>query len=305
MGPFQPAIKELINSSLTNATQSMYQRHLQAYTNFVNRYFPQSTVLPISLPHLLQFIGYLYAENKSYSTIRTIISALNFNHQLSGGEDITNNFIISKLLRGVKKSNSVTDLRLPITPDILENIVKAADSLYESSPLCLMLQSMYMLAFYAFLRIGEITVSSPAANKNLIQLSQVSISPSSKSLSISFEHYKHKATSTPFVLHIPPTRQPLPLTTVLIKYLAVRGPNPGPLFLYKGKPVGRSFFVTHLNQCLQLAHYDVKRFKTHSFRIGAATTAVMKGYSQEQVQCMGRWKSAAYKKYIRVQSISL
>ena len=157
MGLVQPAITELINSSLTNSTKFMYQRHLQAYTDFINKYFPQSPVLPIYLPHIVQFIGYLYADKKSHSTIRTIISALTI---------ISNHFIISKLLVGVKKSKSVMDLRLPVTPDILQSIVKAEHSLYDFSTVCLLWQSMFMLAFYAFHRIGEITVSSSVTNIN-------------------------------------------------------------------------------------------------------------------------------------------
>ena len=36
-----------------------------------------------------------------------------------------------------------------------------------------------------------------------------------------------------------------------------------------------------------------------------ATTAAAKGYSDAQIQTMGRWKSGAFKKYIRIPTISI
>jgi hypothetical protein len=50
---------------------------------------------------------------------------------------------------------------------------------------------------------------------------------------------------------------------------------------------------------LTFAGLNLKNYKSHSFRIGAATTAWAKGFSEEQIQQIGRWNSEAFKKYIR------
>ena len=55
----------------------------------------------------------------------------------------------------------------------------------------------------------------------------------------------------------------------------------------------------------KFAGLNVKNYKSHSFRIGAATTAWAKGFSEEQIQQMGRWNSEAFKKYIRIPLLSL
>jgi hypothetical protein len=55
-----------------------------------------------------------------------------------------------------------------------------------------------------------------------------------------------------------------------------------------------------LQLSLKFAGLNVKNYKSHSFRIGAATTAWAKGFSEEQIQQMGRWNSEAFKKYIRI-----
>ena len=39
--------------------------------------------------------------------------------------------------------------------------------------------------------------------------------------------------------------------------------------------------------------------------IGAATTAAMRGLSDEEIQRMGRWKSQAFRKYIRITMLHL
>ena len=44
---------------------------------------------------------------------------------------------------------------------------------------------------------------------------------------------------------------------------------------------------------------DEKGYSTHSFRIGAATTVKDVGISDAHIQMLGRWKSEAYKLYIR------
>jgi hypothetical protein len=41
------------------------------------------------------------------------------------------------------------------------------------------------------------------------------------------------------------------------------------------------------------------------FRIGAASYAYEKGLPDERIQLMGRWKSNAYKKYIRAPVLKI
>jgi hypothetical protein len=83
----------------------------------------------------------------------------------------------------------------------------------------------------------------------------------------------------------------------------MRGSTEGPLFNFLDKTcVSRSFFSEKLRQCLVFCGYDTKVYKGHSFRIGAASMAAIKGMSESLIQEMGRWKSSAFKKYIRINS---
>ena len=95
----------------------------------------------------------------------------------------------------------------------------------------------------------------------------------------------------------------------LWSYLQLRGKESSkvqPLFSFTDNaPITRSFFNSQLQLYLTFAGLNLKNYKSHSFRIGAATTAWAERFSEEQIQQMGRWNSKAFKKYIRIPLLSL
>ena len=73
------------------------------------------------------------------------------------------------------------------------------------------------------------------------------------------------------------------------------------LFAYPdGSPMLRSEFDVSLKRLLGFCGYQTSAFKGHSFRIGAATAAALRGESDAQIRAAGRWTSDAFKKYIRI-----
>ena len=86
----------------------------------------------------------------------------------------------------------------------------------------------------------------------------------------------------------------------LQRYFSARGATPGPLFCFAdGSPVKTSQFTQQLQQALNFCGLDSTKYKSHSFRIGAASLAAEKGLSDAQIRHLGRWKSDAFKLYIR------
>ena len=82
-----------------------------------------------------------------------------------------------------------------------------------------------------------------------------------------------------------------------------RGP-PGPLFCQQNlTPITVYQFNTELSRCLQFCSLDTSRYKGHSFRIDAASLAADKGFSDAQIRTLGRWKSDAFKIYIRSERL--
>ena len=120
------------------------------------------------------------------------------------------------------------------------------------------------------------------------------------SLTVTSIHFKHSK-SKPLNLTIKGTtsRQDCRLQ-IMRAYLTVRGATTGTLFLYwLSVPVTRAKFNEQLRGSLQFYHFCPKQFKSHSFHIGAATTAAAQGMSDSQIRSLGRRSSDAFMKYIR------
>ena len=78
------------------------------------------------------------------------------------------------------------------------------------------------------------------------------------------------------------------LVTDILLYLAARGPCPGSLFITSNRTyVMRQFFYSMLSTLLIRIGHSQKHFNTHSFRIGAATSAKAAIYiSKHWKQCV-------------------
>lgn len=86
----------------------------------------------------------------------------------------------------------------------------------------------------------------------------------------------------------------------ILPYLALRGASAGPLFILSdGSFLTRKKFAALVLNTLKQAGVEDAQYNTHSFRIGAATTAKDAGISDVHIKMLERWKSNAYQLYIR------
>ena len=73
-----------------------------------------------------------------------------------------------------------------------------------------------------------------------------------------------------------------------------------PVFtLCKGRMLTRDLFGLELNKILRKVDLQIHHYNTHSFRIGAATSAKQTGIADVHIKILERWKSDAYLCYIR------
>jgi len=83
--------------------------------------------------------------------------------------------------------------------------------------------------------------------------------------------------------------------------VAIRGGAPGSLFtLLNNQSPTRATFSTAPNKAFQELHIDPCQFNTYSIRINATTSAKCAGISDIHLKALGRWKSDAYIKYVRL-----
>ena len=244
----------------------------------------------------------MFSSHYAASTILSAVSAITFSHKIVGLPDPADSFYIKKLLIGVQKQAGSVDSRRPIDLPMLARLVAATQIVIPDVFLQCCISAMYMLAFYGFLRIGEITKRPGGHVEDLIQLQDLKF-PSGQgklSMQLSIRHYKHQHGNRPFLLEITAKSRHCPIL-VMKRYLRVRGSTPGPLFIFADHtPISASYFARQLATCLSHCGYNTTMYTGHSFRIGAATTAAERGCTDIQIQTMGRWKSNAFRRYIRI-----
>ena len=144
------------------------------YEEFTKIYFEHGVLSPILVERLSLLITFLIAKGYATALISSYSSALGYVHKIRGLSDPSTAFIVRRLLRSVHKSDRKGDTRLPITEPILLELVKSLTSVTNSYNNQVMFRSMFLLAFYGVLRIGEITVNW-INNKNNLQLSNIKL----------------------------------------------------------------------------------------------------------------------------------
>ncbi|XP_028405752.1 uncharacterized protein LOC114528322 [Dendronephthya gigantea] len=297
----------LIQSSLQPSSIPTYRRAWKLYNQFSSAVFQSASVkLPISPSDLGLFIAFMFQRNYAASTANTYVSALGYCHRLTGVHDPTKVFWVLEMLKGYGKLGSGVDARLPITISILRTILQQTSLVASSEYRALLFRAMCTTAFFAFLRVGEITTCP--RSPGVLQLSQVvqlvdnlgNIS----GLKINFANFKHSYNQPRVSLTLHRRSDICPVQT-LLDYFARRGLSDGPLFrTLDGRAVTRRLFTEHLALIFRACGLDPTKYKGHSFRIGAATFAAECGFSDAQIRVMGRWKSDAFRKYIRSPNLS-
>lgn len=298
--------QHLIEASLAVSTRQAYRRVIQNFEQFHLLTFSKPMSLPISEKVVAQYICHLYLQNLSSSTITSYISAISFIHKIDNFHDPTNAFFIKKMLKGVQNERGGSDTRLPITLDILNRLIDNIEHVIPSYSKAILCKAMFLLAFHAFLRIGEFTITQTNTPDIVLQIQDVVFGPINRCLQymvVTITNYKHSDLK-PVQIEIPISATPkyCPVR-ILREYLQLYKHTKGPLFQFMDKsPVTRAFFTSNLQNVLKFQGLDPKVYKSHSFRIGAASSMASRGTPQLVIQKMGRWKSDAVKRYIRMST---
>lgn len=284
-------MNKLLDSSLTASTSSSYTHAWSTFRNFAEKYSLR-TDIPIQQHILVLYVAFLFSQDYAPSTITSYLSAISHVHKLNGLQDPCSSFVVQKVLTGARKLKPTTDVRIPITRAILHKLLDSLQhtisNLYEK----ILFRAMFSLAFYGFLRIGEITSSLTVPNKNLLHFNQISIV--NDTILIKFVSYKHSL-GKPFFLTIHGAKDSDFCPVQCLKnYINQRGVQEGPLFCYVlCTPVTRIKFSVILKNCLSFANIQMGKITSHSFRIGMASHCADCGMSDGKIRLLGRWKSDA------------
>ena len=174
----------------------------------------------------------------------------------------------------------------------------------------LMIWAASCLAFFGFLHSSELTVPSQDTYDPSIHLSVNDVAVDSRSSPTMIKVTIKQSKTDPFhqgvKLFLGKTDASICPVTTLLSYMSLRGNTPGPLFILEdGQYLTRPLFGNFLDNLLHALHLKKEHFNTHSFRIGAASSARAANIPDHQIQMLGRCRSDAYKLYIRTPPTDL
>lgn len=295
--------QQLLQASLSPSAKQLYLRSWTLLHKFcVSNNLPFS--FPFSVIIICNFVGDLFTQGLGPATITSHVSALSYVHKLYNVFDPTHSFIVRKILKGSHNLSKSVDTRLPITKSILIKLLSALQHTVQEHDVRVLLSAVFLLAFHAFMRLGELVPRNISFYAKVIQRQDVQFLDDN-AVQIILRHAKNFANSQPIVLTLSANAlnhnfcpvQALKTFTTEFKH------SSGPLFTFKsGRPVPHSYVTAQLKHAVSFIGLDTSQYAGHSFRIGAATEAAKSGLAENVIQQLGRWHSSAIKRYIRINS---
>ncbi|CAC5363736.1 unnamed protein product [Mytilus coruscus] len=208
------------------------------------------------------------------------------------------------MIDGVKRSRSPQmDTRLLISRELLRRILSILSCICSSAYEAMLFKAVFSLVFHGLLRVGELTVqnmsnicsANHALNKNDVKIYK-------KYLEIHLVSSKIDQFGRGVTIHIPKQADICICPVVLLTcYLRDRPVVGGPLFChFDGKPLTKYQFSAILKKSPHALGIEHSRWSSYSFRIGMTTACAIEGLSDEKIKSLGRLKSGAFLRYIRI-----
>ena len=241
--------------------------------------------------------------NTSSGNIKTHLAAIKHHTLLSGHQQkippLPRLYMLTRAIKRTKGNSHTKEQRLPITINkllILRQYISFNFSTYNQH----MLWAAFTTAFYGFLRSSEFVAPTTKTYhpEETLLISDIKLLPSIIHIDIKAsktDPFRQGCTIRLASIHNSPT---CPVTALSQLYL--NHPKHGPLFTYAdGTYLTRRRLNTILAKALPITTNHGPT-SSHSFRIGAASTAAAAGFPRWLIQQLGRWNSDCFRTYIQI-----
>lgn len=283
-------------NSVSKKTWSDYRLSWSRWCSFCQDFGLDSLVVTSYVS--LSFVSSLLQANLSPASISKILAGVSFFLKFAGLPSLTSFFQVNQVLKGFRRSKPLLDNRRPISAAILVDLLKVLEVVCFSEFELILFRAVFSVAFFGALRIGEFTSENRRSSAFLLKSHVIVYDGSlslflcrSKSLPTGQGHWISLASSTN------PTICPVLLVS---RYMSIRPCSDDSFFIHQDlSSLTRYQFSAVLAASLKRLNLSGFCFSSHSFRIGAATTADSLGFPAETLKRIGRWGSDRYKIYVR------
>lgn len=195
------SIIRILKNSLAKSTQKSYHNAFKHFLRFHDTYYTGQAMLPISTHKLAQFISVCHDLGLQPNSITSMVSALSYIHRLYDFPNPAHTFLIQKMLYSIRKQRG-SEQRLGFTLNLLQKLIQSLSLITHDTYITLLLRTMFLLAFYALLRVSEITTTSNGS-ANIINRENVKFSYKNGKVikaSLKLMNYKHSKGQTSTII---------------------------------------------------------------------------------------------------------
>ena len=277
----------IIDQALAPSTKKAYKRSMDLFHMFASS-IGKSTKQCLKGKYIELWLAQLSSKGLRHNTIRSHLSAVRYHCTRHDIPHSLNSPRIRLLLKGLERNSATaTTSAATMTTKHLKLLIKVSSALQNKKDHYQFI-AMLAVAFYGFLRPSEycITPSNHHLNWNNVQFSK-----KGKQVRLFLRSFKHSKGKSTIVLH--PAKICCPIYWLKRYRSLFTNCHHTPLFDMTAK----DFHRVLKNLC------DTAKIKTkltpHSLRHGGASWASKQGWPDARIKAHGRWRSDAYKRYVR------
>eukprot|EP00731_Ephydatia_muelleri_P017422 Em0010g520a len=280
--------KYLLHRAVTHSTSTTYRAGIRKSKYTINL-----------------FAAYL-SQALQANTIQVYLAAVTHLYLTHGfSSPAHNNPTLNLAIRGMQRSQGPAHLkpkRLPLTVEMLEQLLRLLDSDPLSRHDRLMLKAALTFGFFGFLRVSEYTRNTRGRFEPRIHPTRNDVSWVKEGIHFLIKKSKTDQTGRGTIISMSYThRTSCPVMALQADFGNCTAQPRVVLFhFHTGRPLISRAIRAILKDLLLRCGYDTSKYNTHSLRIGAATAAAQAGLPLSTIQRLGRWSSTAYTTYTRI-----
>jgi len=251
---------------------------------------------------LIYFVTSL-SSRVAYRTIKVYLSGIHYHTIILNYQPSLHTFHrLYYVLRGIRRTQGNQFSRPPRQPITIANMHSLVQFLTNSNLNGhdqAMVKFAISLAFFGMLRSAEYTTQTQSRYDPTVNLmiNDILLSASHQVLVVNIKASKTDPFKVGQTIRIGATNNQLCPILLYRTFINIRNYSlAGPIFTFSNQTfLTRNYISNLINQALP----NNVNLNTHSFRIGGATAAAASGIPDSTIQILGRWRSDAYRCYLR------